>query len=225
MIREPAAGSKPRLLPCGRLPGPVLPRYHAGMETVTSDTLLAGLRDPANQTVWQGYVERYRPVLLGWFRRVGVPEADAEDLCQDTLAAFAQAYRAGSYDRQAGRLRAWLFGFARNHLRGRHRRRQRAGAGQQPATGFLDGVEDEARDLEQAWEQEWRDAVLRRCLELVRAEVTPATFDAFVLFARDGLPAREVARRVGMTENAVFGCKRRVLQRLRELQPEIDAVF
>jgi RNA polymerase sigma factor (sigma-70 family) len=159
--------------------GPRL-RHHLGDEIVAGpgdqalvrhgqerpcDSLLAGLEDPANETVWRGYVERFRPMLVRWFRRVGLAAADADDVAQDVLLAFANAYRDGKYDRERGRLRAWLFGIARTMLRGFHRRRQRrevqlvesdAGGG-----SMLDHIAADG-EIEAAWEQEWRDAVLRR---------------------------------------------------------------
>jgi RNA polymerase sigma-70 factor (ECF subfamily) len=195
--------------------------------TVTSDSLLAGLEDPANETVWRGYVERYRPMLVRWFCRVGLAAADADDVAQDVLIAFANAYREGKYDRERGRLRAWLFGIARTMLRGFHRRQSRKVRVADLDDDGRSALDDVAApdELTAAWEQEWRDAVLRQCLEEVQREVTPQTYQAFELFARGGLAARDVAARLGMSENAVFGAKHRVLARIRELQPEIERIW
>jgi hypothetical protein len=85
--------------------------------SVTSDTLLLGLADPGNRTVWQQFVERYRPPILRFARRRGLTGDDAEDAAQQSLVAFAQAYQEGRYDREKGRLRSWLFGIARNQIR------------------------------------------------------------------------------------------------------------
>jgi RNA polymerase sigma-70 factor (ECF subfamily) len=201
------------------------------MFTVTSDTLLAGLRDPGNQSIWRGYVDRYRPSLVRWLQRVGLTLADAEDVAQEALLAFAESYRAGKYDPERGRLRSWLHGIAATVLANwRRRGRRRAPEVQvvEPngGTGFLDSVADPRADaLGALWDAECRDSVLRACLEEVRQEVTPRTYEAFVLFAREGLAAREVASRLGMSEDAVYGVKRRVLARIRELQPQIEAIW
>jgi RNA polymerase sigma-70 factor (ECF subfamily) len=197
------------------------------LSTVTSTLLLEGLRTAHNQTIWQQYVDRYRPVLIAHARRVGVSAADAEDVAQESLAAFCQAYRAGKYEREKGRLRDWFFGIARNQLRNWCRRRGEreirvVGPGEESA--ILRGIPGE--DMwAQAWEQEWRDAVLRQCLEEVRGEVDAKTFSAFELFASQGLPAQQVAERLGMSANAVFIAKHRVLRRIRELLPEMEAIW
>jgi RNA polymerase sigma-70 factor (ECF subfamily) len=56
----------------------------------------------------------------------------------------------------------------------------------------------------------------------VRSEVKPETMRAFERFALDELPADEVAAELGLTQNAVFGAKRRVLGRIRELLPLVE---
>lgn len=195
------------------------------LSTATSQSLLAGLADPNNQTAWRQYVDRYRPLLSSYAERLGVPRSDLEDLAQQTLLAFSLAYREGQYDVKRGRLRSWLFGIAtgtiRNYWRSRHRIARVGGTGDGDAVALI--ADD--RRLDQIWEEQWRDAVVTACLREVRAEVEAHTFAAFDLFACQGLPAREVAERLGTTENAVFCAKRRVLARLRELGPAVEDAF
>lgn len=191
----------------------------ATLDTVTSTTLLEGLRDPANRTLWQAWVERYRPVVVRTAGRLGLSADDAEDVAQNALLAFSEAYRAGRYDRGRGRLRSWLFGFVHNHVR-------RVRGARAEAVIVDEGPEPAAPDeLEAAWRDEWQAAVLRECLDVLRREVEPATFGAFELFVLRELPARDVARRLELSENAVYGAKRRCLRRLRELEPLMEEIF
>lgn len=195
--------------------------------TVTSTDLLTALRDPRNHEVWGRYVDRYRPLIVQYCKRLGLHDADAEDVAQTTLATFSGAYRDGKYDRERGRLRVWLFAIARNQLNTWYRRRREKEiqvGGSSDATDFFAGLSDETKS-EEIWEQEWREAVLRQCLLEVRQEVDPKTFEAFELFASAGQSAEEVGRRLGMTANAVFSAKRRILRRVRELLPAIDDAF
>ena len=85
--------------------------------------------------------------------------------------------------------------------------------------------EGEPEALLEIWEQEWRDAIVRQCLEQVRAEVQETTYEAFELFACRGWQAERVAEHLGLTPNAVFGAKRRVLERIRELRSEFEPVW
>lgn len=60
--------------------------------SITSTSLLAGLMNPDNRTIWRQFVERYRPVILRYARRLGLADEDAQDTAQETLLAFAAAY-------------------------------------------------------------------------------------------------------------------------------------
>jgi RNA polymerase sigma-70 factor (ECF subfamily) len=177
------------------------------LNTVTCTVLLEGLRDYANRTVWQEFCTRYQPMLRRYGRRMGLSEADAEDAAQQTLIAFGEAYQAGKYDPLKGRLRVWLFGIARNQIRNLQRRgagrREVQVADASDATAFMGQVAGDDV-FEQAWEEEWQNAVLRQCLTEVASEMDERTVQAFELFAWEGLPAKEVAERLEMTPNAVL---------------------
>jgi RNA polymerase sigma-70 factor (ECF subfamily) len=198
-----------------------------GPATVTSTDLLNGLRDSDNRTIWQHYVDRYRPLIVEYALRLGARPDDAEDIAQQALAAFAMAYRQGKYDRDRGRLRHWLFGIVRRQLRNWYRRRPRREvqvAGDSETTGFFARLEDDEA-LRTRWDEQWRAAVLEECLLRVRAEVRPLTYDAFELFACRDWPAALVAEHLGVSEDAVFGAKRRVLRRVRELQSIVEELW
>lgn len=195
------------------------------MQTVTSTTLLDGLKSPENAAAWDRYVNRYRPVLVGFARSLGVPEDEAEDVAQATLLEFSRAYCAGRYRKDRGRLRSWLFGIARNEIRAWTRRRRRSPRLADDEGLGLENVPESRDRLQELWDEEWRAAVLRECLHEVSREVGEATFEAFRRFAIDRRPARDVSIELGISENAVFLAKRRVLRRARELVPLMEDVW
>jgi len=198
------------------------------VHTATSTALLEGLKDPQNQTVWSEFVSRHRPLILGYCARLGIARADAEDLAQEALLAFARAYADGKYDVQRGRLRAWLHGIANNVINNfrrsskqRHERQADGGDG----SGDLFARRPDAKAQEEIWEGEWRRSILRTALERARAEFAPSTFRAFELFACEGRAAEVVAAELGISRNAVYIAKHRVLQRLRDLQKDTEALW
>lgn len=202
-------------------PKPAPPLSPPALPT-TSTTLLAGLRGEQNETLWREYVDRYRPLIVSFARRLGLAEDAAEDVAQASLIAFSEGYRAGRYDRGRGRLRSWLFGIVHNQVRNWHRRRPPDEAF--PATTAFDQLEAPG-ELEPLWEEEWHRSVLARCTEAARGEFEPTTFAAFRRYAVDEVPAEEVARELGISVNAVYGAKRRVLRRIRELTPLIEEIW
>ena len=83
------------------------------MQVTTTTVLLDGLYDPANSVVWRQFDQRYRPIIIGFARRLGLTDDDAADIAQETLVRFVKEYRAGKYDRTRGRLRTWIIAMVR----------------------------------------------------------------------------------------------------------------
>lgn len=196
------------------------------MLTRTSTILLKGLEDTDDQSSWQVFDGRYRPLLLALGRRLGLQQADTEDVAQETMAAFLRAYRQHRYDREKGRLRDWLGGIARHKIRDLQRRQSRQElvvADKPDATRFLSQVADGHIDV--VWEEEWRKGVLRQCLEEVRREVEPRTFEAFELFALRQWPAKRVADHLRVTQDVVYQSKSRILVRIRQILPQMDSIW
>jgi RNA polymerase sigma-70 factor (ECF subfamily) len=197
-------------------------------QTVTNTHLLNGLRDPENRSVWHDFVSRYHPMIVRFAIRQGMREADAEDVAQQTLIAFCAAYQQGKYEREQGRLRFWLFGIARNQIRNARkklRRRERQPVDEMSQTGMLNRIPDDDATLERQWEEEWRQSVIRQCLEEVRREFDAKSVEAFELFAWKGRPAQEVADELGITPNAVFIAKHRIMKRIKDLLPQMEVVW
>jgi DNA-directed RNA polymerase specialized sigma24 family protein len=87
---------------------------------VTTSTILGGLRDFEDRASWERFVARFRAPIVRLALGHGLEAADADDVAQETLVAFADGFRAGRYDAQQGRLSSWLFGIAyRQVLRAR----------------------------------------------------------------------------------------------------------
>lgn len=194
------------------------------LTAATTTFLLERLKDPDDQAVWRAFTERYRPMIVRTARRTGLNQEDAQDAAQMALMAFFTAYRDGKYDREKGRLRHWLFGIARHWILNTFDKRQRRQVDVSNPSDQTDFFTRQPADdqMEQVWEQEWREAALRHCLRQVRTEFDPKTFRAFELFAQNGLPARKVAEQLSMTSNAVFIAKHRILKRIRELLPQME---
>ena len=193
------------------------------MEWITTTVVLERLRD-AEEATWELFVERFRPAIVRFATGLGLERHDAEDVAQETLIDFLRAYHGGGYERTQGRLSAWLFGIARrrvlNNRRAASRRPRVMPPGQR--TAVLAGLPDEDA-VRQTWDRSWEQAVLEHCLDRVRGEVEASTLAAFEAFAIHGRPAADVAREMGMSSNAVFLAKHRVMKRLGELRREFEA--
>ena len=93
---------------------------------VTTSVLLSELRDFGNQAAWDRLADRFREPVVAFARKMGLTPSQAEDAAQETLLAFAEAFRDGKYDPAKGRLNRWLFGIAFRQVLNAKRARGRA---------------------------------------------------------------------------------------------------
>jgi RNA polymerase sigma-70 factor (ECF subfamily) len=184
----------------------------------TPASLLLRLRQPTEQAAWARFVELYTPLLYSWSRRLGLQSQDAADLVQDVFIVLVEKLPDFRYDPQKS-FRAWLRTVLLNKWRNRHRRHTAV-----PLDAVKDPLPDRAAtDAVDAFgEAEYRQHLVGRALHLMQSEFQPATWKACLEVVADERPAAEVAKRLGITVNAVYLARSRVLRRLRE---ELDGLF
>jgi RNA polymerase sigma-70 factor (ECF subfamily) len=188
------------------------------MAWLTTATVLQNLRDFDNREAWSSFADRFRQPVVSFARSMGLSQADAEDAAQETLLAFAEAYRRGQYDPAKGRLSKFLFGIAyRQALRAR-----RVGAQVAPVGTTVWSQVPEEQEASGVWDVEWEQGLLDECLRQVRVEFEPQTFRAFELTVRDGRDASEAAAELGVPVKSVYNAKHRILKRIRELRDQYD---
>lgn len=197
--------------------------YHrAAMTWVTTTLLLQQLTDGA-EDAWDAFAERYREPVVHFARRLGIVEAEAEDVAQETLVSFLDAYRRGRYDREKGRIGSFLFALASQQVRTHRRKHRPARRLDQADTAFWSELPgDDA--LRQSWDVSWARHVFARCLETARRELEPSTVRAFELTVLEERKAADVAAELGVTTNAVYIAKHRVLTRIKELREGLEAL-
>jgi RNA polymerase sigma-70 factor (ECF subfamily) len=184
----------------------------------TPVSLLQRLRQPGEHDAWERFVELYTPLLFSWARDAGLQESDAADLVQDVFLTLVQKMPEFVYDPHRS-FRSWLRTVTFN--RWRDNRKQR---GKQPLpTDDAALAEVPGRDhLADLSEAEYRGLLVGRALQLMRSEFQPTTWQACWEFVVGGKSAAQVAAELGISENAVFIAKYRVLHRLRR---ELDGLF
>lgn len=183
----------------------------------TSLTLLQRLR--ANEPdAWARMVALYRPLVCYWCGRQGLTGADADDVTQEVFQVAASRMPEFRRDRPGDTFRGWLRGIARlkalEHLR--EAGKTPVAAGGSTALVRLQGVpEHESEPADEDPPSEIA-ALLKRALDLVRAEFEGATWRAFLLTVVDGRSAPDAASELGISPAAVRQAKSRVLRRVRQ---------
>jgi RNA polymerase sigma-70 factor (ECF subfamily) len=179
------------------------------MET-TPVSLLERLRDRTDQAAWTRFVFLYSPLFYLWARRLGAIGSDADDLVQDVFTALVRDLPRFQYD-PGQRFRGWLWRIVRNKAKDRQR------IADPIASNDLDAVPDRvnADPGVAVDEREYQRYLAGRALELIQSEFEPSTWRAFLETTADGRSPSIVAAELGVTENAVYLARSRVLRRLR----------
>src|SRR3954464_3175450 len=60
------------------------------------------------ESAWDDLTELYRPLIIGWLNRQGVPARDLEDLSQDILLGVVKHLPAFEHSGRRGAFRCWL---------------------------------------------------------------------------------------------------------------------
>jgi RNA polymerase sigma-70 factor, ECF subfamily len=176
----------------------------------TSPSLLGHLRHADDPTAWGRFVRIYSPLLYTWAGHMGLQHADALDLVQEVFTTLVQKLPEFTYDGDKG-FRNWLFCVTRNKFLERARRRTLPiDPVAQPDAVAAPPSQDTVA------EADFRRHLLRQILPSMRELFQPSTWQAFWEHVVEERPAPEVAARLGVTVNAVFKAKARVLTRLHQ---------
>lgn len=184
----------------------------------TSLSLLDRLHAAPDPASWDRLTGLYTPLIRGWLRRHNVRPDDADDLAQDVMVVVVRRFPDFQHNRRPGAFRAWLRAITVNCCRDHWRanKARPAAPGGPDFGGFLDQLSDPTSEMSREWDREHDLFVVRRLLALIRPQFEPKTWEAFRRVALDGEPAATAAAALGLTPNAVFIAKSRVLAKLRE---------
>ncbi|MDP7028768.1 MAG: sigma-70 family RNA polymerase sigma factor [Phycisphaerales bacterium] len=192
--------------------------------THTTTALLHGLHADDGDAAWEVLDRRYRPIIIGMARRLGLAEQDAFDVAQDTMLRVISEYRDGRYDRDRGRMRSWILAIARTRIADTHRKRGVRKEARGESALITMPTDGEWADL---WASERRHVILREALADLQAKSQTAdkTIRAFEMLVFHRREVAEVAAELDMTENDVYLAKSRIAKRLKETVQQLEALY
>ena len=197
----------------------------------TRSSVLAAIRDPANQSAWERFYDQYAPYLHALALRRGLRHADAEDVVQTVLVEVAAKIRSFSYDRAKGRFHAWLAAAARYRIDDLLRQNARRDAREVLVPGLSDHTPFPSPSAPDAFsavaEEEWTALVRRRALDRLRQTVSPRQFELFHASVVEEWPTEKVMRVYSVSRAALYQTRHRLLPlwqtALRAVQADRDA--
>ncbi len=192
--------------------------------TTSTSLLLQSLQDKDNQDVWREFDARYRSIIIGFSRNLGLNEEDAQEVAQQTLSEFVRDFTNGKYKRDRGRLRSWIIGIAHHRVADLCRNR----AKRRPARGESAMVDlSDATTITQSWELAQQRAIFERALNELRenSRMSKTTIQAFEMVAMRNVPPEMAAQECGISTAEVYVAKTRVTSKLREIVARLSEQY
>ncbi|MCA9119833.1 MAG: sigma-70 family RNA polymerase sigma factor [Planctomycetaceae bacterium] len=152
----------------------------------------------------------YSPLLFSWARNVPLQVDDAADLVQELLVALLRELPKFKYDATKS-FRAWLKTVIMNRGRDYLRRQNRG-----PRVVDPNLLSEQSLDKhDSVLDTDYQQFLIGRALQLMQSEFEESTWRACWECVVHDRPPAEVASQLGMTVNAVYVAKSRVLRHLR----------
>jgi RNA polymerase sigma factor (sigma-70 family) len=176
-------------------------------------------RDPEHEIT--ATVRRESGRLGAFIRHRVADPTDAEDILQDVLEEFVEAYRLPAAIEQVS---AWLFQVARHRIVDRFRKKR-----EEPLRDAVDPDDDDMRldlalpDPAGGPEAAYARSVLLNTLQQALDDLPPNQREVFVAHEFDGLSFKDMAAESGVAINTLLARKRYAVLHLRSrLQPIYD---
>lgn len=190
----------------------------------TSLTLLASLRDPADDDAWRRFDQRYRHLLVQFAERVGLDHHEADEVAQQTLIAFSKAHRTGRYDRGQGRFRNWLLGIAQHKIADlcAERKRLPTPIGSPNTTDYAFPLLHDADRVSAIWDREWETLVMAECFRMAKERFSPRDCQIFDRLTLKKEKVESVADDHRLSRETVRQIRHRVLRYMRTVREELE---
>lgn len=186
---------------------------------------IADLAAGEDEAEWARFVELYGPAIGKFVRLLGsdIPEADVDDMVQETLVKLVALLRDKAFDPQRAKFSTWLGAIIRRQMVDRMRRRQ---ARKLDSHVQLDDEIPAAADSDPAAKLDvvWR---LARHQTAVRQVFTKSALSLqsqriYLMATADGLSPKEIARRLGLKENVVRSIRSRVAKMIEAVECQFE---
>ena len=184
----------------------------------TSLSLLDQLRTSTDNAAWDRLNRMFGPLIRKWLIKYDVQSTDVDDLAQEVLLAVSKDISTFEHNGRPGAFRAWLKGILVNRLRNfwRSRDRNPTSNGSADLDSRLQELNDPASQVTHIWNKEHDEHVLRTLMSLVEPHFEGTTWAAFRKVTVEGVKPNVAAEELGISLNAVWIAKSRVLSRLRQ---------
>lgn len=181
----------------------------------TRRSLLTRLKRWDDQESWRVFFDTYGKLVYNFSRRSGLPDAEAQEVVQETVISVAKQMPGFHYDPTRGSFKSWLMQITRRRITDQLRKRPREF--RLPEPGSATGTAAEARvpdpagvELERLWEHEWQKTMVESALQKLKKRTNPAQYQLFELTVIKEWPVERITKTLGVSSNQVYLAKGRI---------------
>jgi RNA polymerase sigma factor (sigma-70 family) len=187
----------------------------------TRESLLSRLKDWEDNESWQDFFDTYWRLIYNMARKAGLPDAEAQDIVQETVISVARKIEGFRYDPAVCSFKSWMLRLTRWRIINQLKKRSRDHTSDQfRPPGTADAPDPPeipvGFDLEAIWDQEWEKNLLDAALERVKRQVPPEQFQIFDLYCLEEWSAQKIARTLGVNVGRIYLAKHRVSRLLKK---------
>ena len=189
-------------------------------------TRIADLAEGEDEAEWTWFVEIYGPAIGRFIRMQDpqMPDADVDDMTQDTLAKLVPVLRSRTFDPRNAMYSTYLSSIVRREMIDRLRRLRARGADVavplSPDIEPADARPDPATNVDIAWRLARHQAAVQHVL--TRSALQEQSRQIYLMATADGLSAKEIGRKLGLAENMVRAIRSRVAKMIAAVEAQYD---
>lgn len=186
----------------------------------TRQSLLIRLKDWKDEASWKVFFDTYWRLIYNAAVKAGLPDAEAQDVVQETVIYVLKKMPGFEYDATKGSFKNWLLRLTSwrivDHLRKRqpeHARLERRANGDETSTGtdLIESVPDPASaNLAASWDEDWDRNLMEAAIERVKKRVDPKQYQIFDLYVFKNWPVTRVSRMLRINPGRVYLAKHRI---------------
>jgi RNA polymerase sigma-70 factor (ECF subfamily) len=191
----------------------------SGNDDSTSTSLISRVRRN-DQSAWARLVQLYSALVYRWCARCGFQPADIDDICQDVFRSVHRGLPNFRKEQPGDSFRAWLRTITMNRIRDKVGKRPIIGEGGSSAAAMIAEIPNPDNPASDDNEMEL-SILFRRLMGIIRQEFEETSWQAFWRMVIEEQPVSAVAADLGMTPNAMYLAKSRILRRLRIVLEEL----
>ena len=183
----------------------------------TRVTLLERLRTGKDQTAWLEFESTYRAFIFSLILRMGIPNADVEDISQTVLTKVWQKIEDFEYNRNRGKFHNWLAAMTRNTVKDFFRTKKNFITGRDAVEyqEIYDSIEQQVLpDIEKLAREEWILHITNLAWENIKNDLHENKRNVFKYISQE-ITNPEIAQKLGISEASVRVYKAEVFEKMR----------